>query len=425
MVGTRKNPNNTTDTASQYKANIDACLAVDQAIAGAFACHEAATPDMTILCDAGAISFAGQVPTIVGQQTSATITAPATNPRNDLVVIDANTGVMSIITGTEAASPADPAVTEGKIPVARIALATSTTTITNANITDLRAPVLAVQGSPASLSISSNTTLTQKQAGMTVYLGGTGVTCTLASPTGCKGARNTFVGTDANTQTLSGSFLYPDGSTASSHSITTNEIVEVEATGSTWRVVSMAGKQIVKNATASTQQPIPIAQADSRYLLTSASFGGDVGGTYNAIVLAACGPGATGPVGNGTTVPVITIDAKGRVTALSSASISFPAAGVTSFNGRSGAVSLTTADINAVSDVATGVNASTFPVGCICGVWYVGGAGVLVPGATIAGTYLRENTTGSRGSNTLPGTWRVLEYAPNIDAAAGLMQRVA
>lgn len=49
--------------------------------------------------------------------------------------------------------------------------------------------------------------------------------------------------------------------------------------------------------------------------------GGDLTGTYPNPTLAAFGPGATGPIGDGTHVPVITIDAKGRVSALTSAAI--------------------------------------------------------------------------------------------------------
>lgn len=240
-VATRAIPKYTVDTASAYKAKIDSNAMVDQAISGAFACHAAATPNMTILCDAGAISFAGQIPTIVGQQTSGTITAPATNPRNDLVVIDSNSGTMSVITGTPAASPADPVVPEGSIPVARISMATSTTTITNTIITDLRAPVLAVQGSQKSLTVSSNTTLTQKQSGLDVFCSGASTTVTLPSATGCKGARFRFMGTDANTQTLSGSLSYPNGTTASSHSLVNHETLDVESNGTLWRVVNRQG----------------------------------------------------------------------------------------------------------------------------------------------------------------------------------------
>lgn len=44
-------------------------------------------------------------------------------------------------------------------------------------------------------------------------------------------------------------------------------------------------------------------------------------GGINTTQLANAGPGATGPVGDATHVPVVTIDAKGRVTALSSVAI--------------------------------------------------------------------------------------------------------
>lgn len=66
----------------------------------------------------------------------------------------------------------------------------------------------------------------------------------------------------------------------------------------------------------------------SRYQISSSGgvapsgpAGGDLGGTYPNPVLAPAGPGATGPVGAPATIPVITIDAKGRVTALSSAAV--------------------------------------------------------------------------------------------------------
>ncbi len=54
------------------------------------------------------------------------------------------------------------------------------------------------------------------------------------------------------------------------------------------------------------------------------SAGGDLTGTYPNPTLAAAGPGATGPLGSATVAPIVTIDAKGRVTALSSATISSP-----------------------------------------------------------------------------------------------------
>ena len=54
--------------------------------------------------------------------------------------------------------------------------------------------------------------------------------------------------------------------------------------------------------------------------------GGDQTGSYPNPTLAAAGPGATGPIGSASVIPVVTIDAKGRVTALGSATPVFSAA---------------------------------------------------------------------------------------------------
>lgn len=99
--------------------------------------HEASTPDMTVVVSAGRIQN-GVTLTEVAEQTTATITAPTTNPRIDRVVIDNVTGVVSIIAGSEAASPVAPAVTLGKIAIAQILLQTSSTEITSDMITDER-----------------------------------------------------------------------------------------------------------------------------------------------------------------------------------------------------------------------------------------------------------------------------------------------
>ena len=79
-------------------------------------------------------------------QTTATITAPSVDPRIDRVVIDDTTGVVSVITGAEAASPVPPALTAGKLPVAQVALVVSQTAIVNADLTDERAWPLQVAG---------------------------------------------------------------------------------------------------------------------------------------------------------------------------------------------------------------------------------------------------------------------------------------
>ena len=99
--------------------------------------HEAATPDMTVVLSAGRIQN-GVTLTSIAEQATATITAPSANPRIDRVVIDNVTGVVSIIAGSEAASPVAPAITLGKIGIAQILLQTTSTSITNSMITDER-----------------------------------------------------------------------------------------------------------------------------------------------------------------------------------------------------------------------------------------------------------------------------------------------
>ncbi len=135
-------PDFTSQTASVYKANIDAGFAVADRLAWAFAPHEqdvgSPQPDMTLRLEAGAI-FDGATLTEVAAQDTAVIAAPSTDPRIDRVVIDKVTGAVSVVTGTEAASPTPPAVPAGKVPVAQVALVVGQSEIVNADITDERA----------------------------------------------------------------------------------------------------------------------------------------------------------------------------------------------------------------------------------------------------------------------------------------------
>lgn len=82
--------------------------------------------------------FDGATRTEVAGQFTAAITAPVTNPRIDLVHIDASTGAVGVTAGSEAATPSAPALPAGKLPVALVTLATDTTEITNSIITDVR-----------------------------------------------------------------------------------------------------------------------------------------------------------------------------------------------------------------------------------------------------------------------------------------------
>lgn len=150
MTATFKQPVFTTQDAATYKAAIDASIAVLAEVAAAFGCHQSdpSTPDMTVVVDAGRLQVNGQ---LVSQaaQTSSAFTAPASNPRVDRVVIDATTGVASVVTGVEAASPSAPDIPAGKLPCAKITLQTSSTSITDSMITDEQAPTPAPLANPA------------------------------------------------------------------------------------------------------------------------------------------------------------------------------------------------------------------------------------------------------------------------------------
>lgn len=121
----------------QYAADIDASINVMSNVAAAFAPHEADTPDMTVVLDSGKM-ISGQVLTNVGQQVSAVITAPVTDPRIDRIVIDSVTGVLQVISGLEAVTPVPPSIPESAIAIAQILLTVSTTSITNSIISDER-----------------------------------------------------------------------------------------------------------------------------------------------------------------------------------------------------------------------------------------------------------------------------------------------
>ncbi len=131
-------PDYTTDDAATYKAKLDGNAAVVARIGAAYQAYANSTPNMTVKVAAGALLVAGAV-VENAIQTTGTITAPGSNSRIDRVVIDATTGVVSVITGTSGVSPTAPALTAGKLPVAQVLLTSASTAITNSMITDERA----------------------------------------------------------------------------------------------------------------------------------------------------------------------------------------------------------------------------------------------------------------------------------------------
>lgn len=136
-VGQFLQTNYTTQTGTSYPLAIDADWAVATRLVDNFAPHAQPTPNMTVALDAGHL-FNGATLTEVATQSTGTITAPVSNPRIDRIVIDRVSGAVSVVTGTEAASPSPPAIPAGKAPVAQVLLQTSSIVIANSMLTDER-----------------------------------------------------------------------------------------------------------------------------------------------------------------------------------------------------------------------------------------------------------------------------------------------
>ena len=101
------------------------------------------TPGMTVVYSAGAAFVTGEPVALLANENSGTFTAPVGNPRKDTIQIS-QLGVMSVVTGTPAASPSAPAVTANCYKLAEIYLRVAGTSIkntddaTNNYITDFR-----------------------------------------------------------------------------------------------------------------------------------------------------------------------------------------------------------------------------------------------------------------------------------------------
>ncbi len=140
---------------------LDEAVNAMQRVAGAFAPHAQESPDMSIKVDKGQLFDAsGPTLTEVAAQNTAVITKPTTNPRIDRIVVDNSTGVVSVITGAEAATPIPPAITSDKLPIAQVYLTTTTTQIANQDITDERVIGLSKASSGTVTSVGSGTGLT-------------------------------------------------------------------------------------------------------------------------------------------------------------------------------------------------------------------------------------------------------------------------
>lgn len=129
------------------------CASGDMAVA------QNGTPNMSVNVAAGQAVIDGSENTVL--QGSYIVTNDAvvnkavaasdpTNPRNDLVIAKVQDALYSggttawsiaVVTGTPAGSPVDPAIPNNAIPLARVRVDATVTTIVNAKITDLRVGV--------------------------------------------------------------------------------------------------------------------------------------------------------------------------------------------------------------------------------------------------------------------------------------------
>lgn len=98
---------------------------------------ESATPAMTVIVSEGKSVGLGGYRSRIGRTTLTVTTADATNPRIDVVWVDAD-GTLGITAGTPAGSPSVPSIGFTKQSLAQIAVGAAVTTIVTANITDTR-----------------------------------------------------------------------------------------------------------------------------------------------------------------------------------------------------------------------------------------------------------------------------------------------
>ena len=173
-VGTWADPNYNTDTGTTYPGKMDANAAVAKRVVDNFAPRPAGTPNMTVLVDAGCLFLAGNNTVEIAQQTTGTFTAPGSNSRKDWIVADVTTGVISVVTGTPGASPAEPNVPTGKFPIAIVTLTSATTSITSAEIADRRvlpaAQAAAAVTTPVIVTSGSATNAASQLIDLTAYI---------------------------------------------------------------------------------------------------------------------------------------------------------------------------------------------------------------------------------------------------------------
>lgn len=111
-----------TAAATQYNN-----LRLDALGASALLPSAQSSPNMTVLVQSGTV-YAGTTRVVYAGGSSGSFTAPISNPRIDLLYLNA-AGALTILQGTEAASPTAPTTPDGVIPICHVYLRVSTTAL--------------------------------------------------------------------------------------------------------------------------------------------------------------------------------------------------------------------------------------------------------------------------------------------------------
>lgn len=262
-VGSWVLPNSTSDLATSWKFKLDAAAAVAQRIVDPFAPKPQASPNMTVAIDAGYI-FADAALTEVAAQTSPTFVKPTANSRIDRIVIDRATGAISVVAGTQSASPVAPAIPTGKHPCAQVFMTSATTILTAANIYDERAifglglssaayaPLAANINQDASGNLIDNMPYQNKTGSYSFVTGdrnkltnftiASAATLTvLASPGAGWKTRIAVADTSAGVLTVSGAtFNGPGISGLTSFTLVAGQTCDITFDGSTYRVSALS-----------------------------------------------------------------------------------------------------------------------------------------------------------------------------------------
>lgn len=134
-------PDNTAQDAATYKARLDAAAFTFERMALWFAPSATSPASLKVQLKAGFLpAGTGALAAEIAAQQTAALTAPASNPRKDLVYIDNVTGAVGVAAGAESGAPVDPAVPAGKLLVARITWTVAAAAIANSMLEDIRSP---------------------------------------------------------------------------------------------------------------------------------------------------------------------------------------------------------------------------------------------------------------------------------------------